>query len=178
MTLIRTGGGVTDIRGSLGGVYFTRDKSGLHSCSKPRTVRQQSAAQKKQRDAFSKARTYTKDPRWVSYYIYRALNGLPFIFDAIVTGNPDPDCTGKYELAGVYNGKDYYEQTDSTRFIWWDSANQRWYITIALGSGRPSGWWRTPVIKGTYEPSFHVAGNPVVALSLTPPPVNYQIPKL
>jgi len=87
MTLIRTGGGVTDIRGSLGGVYFTRDKSGLHSCSKPRTVRQQSAAQKKQRAAFIKSRTFCKNEnsdtnpkdwlnRCVSYNIYRFLNDL------------------------------------------------------------------------------------------------------
>lgn len=77
MTLIKTGGGVTDIRGGFGGVYFHRDKSGLHSSSKPRTVHRRSAAQKKQRAAFIKARAYSKDERVVSYNIYRALNDLP-----------------------------------------------------------------------------------------------------
>ncbi|GAI57428.1 unnamed protein product [marine sediment metagenome] len=77
MALIRAGGGVTDIRGGFGGVYFTRDKSGLHCTAKPRRVRQRTANQNKQRAAFSKARTYSTDNRVVSYNIYRALNGLP-----------------------------------------------------------------------------------------------------
>ncbi len=88
MTLVKTGGGVTDIRGGFGGVYFTRDKSGLHSSAKPRRVHQKTTAQKKQRDAFTKARAYCRievDPskpkgwlnRCVSYNIYLALNDLP-----------------------------------------------------------------------------------------------------
>lgn len=77
MTLVKTGGGVTDIRGGFGGVYFTRDKSGLHSSAKPRTVRRLSSAQLKQRNAFRQARAFSTDPRVVSYNIYRALNGLP-----------------------------------------------------------------------------------------------------
>jgi len=76
MALIKTGGGVTDIRGGFGGVYFTRDKSGLHSSAKPRRVHQQTADQQTQRNAFIKARAFSKDPRTVSYNIYRALNGL------------------------------------------------------------------------------------------------------
>ncbi|MBA7477988.1 hypothetical protein ES707_13403 [subsurface metagenome] len=74
MSLIKTGGGVTDIRGGFGGVYFTRDKSGLHSSAKPRRVHQITDAQRKQRNAFIQARAYSTDPRVVSY---RALNGLP-----------------------------------------------------------------------------------------------------
>ena len=77
MTLIRTGGGITDIRGGIGGVYFSRDKSGLHCLSKPRRVHQETAAQKKQRSAFIRARAFSSDPRWVSYNIYRALHDLP-----------------------------------------------------------------------------------------------------
>lgn len=77
MTLVKTGGGVTDIRGGFGGVYFTRDKSGLHCSSKPRRVHQITDAQRKQRNAFIKARTFSRDPRTVSYNIYRALNDLP-----------------------------------------------------------------------------------------------------
>lgn len=87
MSLVRTGGGVTDIRGGFGGVYFTRDRSGLHSTAKPRRVRQQTAAQRKQRGGFIAARGYCRaemsadKPRdWlnrcVSFNIYRALNGL------------------------------------------------------------------------------------------------------
>lgn len=76
MAIVKTGQGVTDIRGGVGGVYFTRDKSGLHQSAKPRRVRQQTAEQKKQRDAFRKARAFSTDARVVSYNIYRALNGL------------------------------------------------------------------------------------------------------
>ena len=76
MALVRTGDGVTDIRGGFGGVYFSRDKSGLHCCAKPRRVHQETAAQRKQRAAFIQARAFSSDPRCVSYNIYRALNGL------------------------------------------------------------------------------------------------------
>lgn len=76
MALIRTGGGVTDIRGGFGGVYFTRDKSGLHQTAKPRRVKQRSGAQNRQRNAFSVARAFSKVNRVVSYNIYRANLGL------------------------------------------------------------------------------------------------------
>lgn len=76
MALVRTGGGVTDIRGGFGGVYFHRDKSGLHSAAKPRNIHRRTTAQHKQRGAFSKARAYSTINRVVSYNIYRALNGL------------------------------------------------------------------------------------------------------
>jgi len=87
MTLIKTGQGVTNIRGGTGGVYFSRDKSGLHQSRKPRTVKHRSTAQDKQRKAFTTARQFCIcDPRtitdktWlnrcVSYNIYRVLNGL------------------------------------------------------------------------------------------------------
>lgn len=76
MALIKTGGGVTDIRGGFGGTYFTRDKSGLHQSAKPRRVTQRTTAQSKQRNAFTKARVFSKTNRTVSYNIYRALNNL------------------------------------------------------------------------------------------------------
>jgi len=77
MATVKLGAGLTDISGSIGGVYFHRDKSGLHSCAKPRKVKNRSDAQQKQRAAFITARAYSKDERTVSYNIYRALNGLP-----------------------------------------------------------------------------------------------------
>lgn len=178
MTLVRTGGGVTDIRGGLGGVYFTRDKSGLHSSAKPRRVHQITPAQDKQRKAFIKARSYTKDPRWVSYYIYRALNNLPFIFDAIVTEWSSPDCSGTYKLTGKYNEQDYWTRTDSALLIWYHQASDRWYISTALGAVVGPAWYRDKTVEGAYQPGPVVFGNPVVTLSLTPPPTDYQIPKL
>lgn len=61
----------------MGGVYFTRDKSGLHMARKPRNIHRRSSAQDKQRRAFVAARTYSHVPRTVSYNIYRFLNDLP-----------------------------------------------------------------------------------------------------
>lgn len=178
MTLIKTGGGVTDIRGSLGGVYFTRDNSGLHQSAKPRRVKQLTAAQSKQRNAFIKARTYTQDPRWVSYYIYRALNNLPFIFDAIVTGEVEPDCTGKYTLAGTFHDKDYYSQNNEW-FIWWHKGLDNWLINLNLGSGILLSWRNFSTnIAGLYQRFGPYTGIAKVTLQLIPPPVDYCISTL
>jgi len=77
MALIKVGNGVIDIRGSLGGTYFTRDKTGLHCTAKPRRVRQRSSLQDRQRRAFAEARAFSKINRTVSYNIYRSLSNLP-----------------------------------------------------------------------------------------------------
>lgn len=77
MALVKTGEGITDIRGSIGGEYFHRDKSGLHASRKPRVIFRRTASQDAQRKAFTAARAYSTDPRVVSYNIYRFLNGLP-----------------------------------------------------------------------------------------------------
>lgn len=76
MALVKPGPGIVDIRGGFGGVYFHRDKYGLHSCAKPRTVQQRTANQDTQRKAFTTARAFSTVNRIVSYNIYRALNGL------------------------------------------------------------------------------------------------------
>lgn len=77
MAVIKTGSGLVDIRGRFGGVYFHRDRSGLHASAGPRNIKRCSAAQKIQRNAFTKARAYSHDERTLSYNIYRALAGLP-----------------------------------------------------------------------------------------------------
>lgn len=76
MALIQTGNGITDIRGKIGGVYYSRDRAGLHMSSMPRHVRKRTFLQDKQRKAFTRARAYSTIPRTVSYNIYRALTGL------------------------------------------------------------------------------------------------------
>lgn len=76
MALCKTGTGVTDIRGGIGGVYFTRDKSGLHCSAKPRRVKQRTISQDAQRRLFVQARNFSTDPRVVSYNIYRLYLGL------------------------------------------------------------------------------------------------------
>lgn len=77
MALIRCGQGVTDIRGGLGGVYFSRDKFGLHILPKPRRVHQRTEHQDRKRNAFAKARSFSQDNRTVSWNILRAYWGLP-----------------------------------------------------------------------------------------------------
>lgn len=76
MALIRVGNGVTDIRGSFGGVYFTRDKFGLHCLPKPRRVHQRTEHQDRKRKAFSKARAFSTNNHEVGYNILRAYAGL------------------------------------------------------------------------------------------------------
>jgi len=77
MAIVKCGGGITDIRGGFGGVYFTRDKSGLHCSPKPRRVHQRTEHQNRKRKAFSRARAFSTNNRTVSYNIYRAYLGLP-----------------------------------------------------------------------------------------------------
>lgn len=178
MSLIRTGQGVTDIRGGFGGVYFTRDKSGLHCTAKPRRVHQKTTGQRLQRDAFSAARRYSKDNRVVSYLMYRYMNGLYIGFFAAVTGELIPDATGTYIFGGQYNGKDYYRRKDGAWFIWWQPGSW-WYISVGLDKEGEAFWVRMdPEMCGNYETSGMATGDATVTLSFTDPPPDYQIPKL
>lgn len=88
MALIRTGPGIIDIRGTFAGIYFSRDKTGLHIRSHPRHISMRSLDQAAQRNAFAAAQAYSTDPRFVSFNIYRALNGLP-LMDPPVDYRPD-----------------------------------------------------------------------------------------
>lgn len=178
MALAKTGNGVTDISGSMAGNVFARDSSGLHIRPKPRRVNSPTPAQLKQRNAFAKARTYSKDNRTVSYLIYRALNDLPFLFDAIVTGDPDPDCTGKYVLAeNKHNGANLYQITVGPWLIFYHSVLDRWYLTNDLEAPTVF-WWRPASIQGEYGHTKPEWGNPFVTLIVQPPPVGYEIPRL
>lgn len=76
MSLIKTGSGIVEIKGQLGGVYFHRDSSGLHENPKPRHIKKRTASQKAQRDAFAQARRFCNIQACISYNIYRVLNGL------------------------------------------------------------------------------------------------------
>lgn len=77
MALLKYGGGIVEITGTFAGQHFKRDRSGHHCSCMQRRVRQQTAAQLNQRNAFARARAFSTDNRVVSYNIYRALNGLP-----------------------------------------------------------------------------------------------------
>jgi len=76
MALLQLGNMITDARGKVSGVYFSRDRSGLHCSVCPRVVKRRTPAQDKQRRAFTLARNFSTVNRTVSYNIYRALNNL------------------------------------------------------------------------------------------------------
>lgn len=178
MSLVKYGGGVTGIQGTFAGQHFKRDRFGSHICRMQRRVRSKSTAQTKQRNAFTKARTYTKDPRWVSYYIYRALNNLPFLFDAIVTGDPAPECTGKYILIDKYNEKDLYQRTDGVWYIFYKTETNKWYIGFKEGGVFYGQWIGNASIEGVYEGLKPIYGRAIVTLQVQPPPLDYNPPHL
>lgn len=178
MSLVKCGGGITDIRGTLGGQHFKRDKSGLHCSRMQRRVKSQSSAQAKQRNAFVRARTYTKDPRWVSYYIYRLLSDLDLIFNATVSLTPNPDCTGEYKRGGTYEGKDYWRHVSKSWFVWWSPEDAHWHITPGLGSGELVYFWKSGGPRGVYPHRQIPDNGAFVTLDLAPPPANYEIPRL
>lgn len=76
MALVKCGNGIIDIRGSVSGNVFSKDKSGLHIQTHQRRIKSRSINQTDQRKAFTLARQYSKNEREVSYNIYRILNGL------------------------------------------------------------------------------------------------------
>lgn len=77
MALVKTDNIISDIRGGLGGIYFSRDRFGLHCCAKPRVIQRRTPGQDAQRKAFSAARSFSQINRTVSYLMYRHLTGLP-----------------------------------------------------------------------------------------------------
>ena len=178
MALIKTGQGIIDIRGSMGGVTFARDKTGLHIRSKPRRVHQRTSAQNVQRNTFTKIRAYTRDNRWVSYYIYRLLNNLPLIFELTATGNPVPNCKGIYLLGGVEFEQNWYHRADNTWFLWNKVPNYVWYISTVRGVGGTHYWYTTNGLISTYNAYGEAEGDVKISLELQPPPIDYSIPKL
>lgn len=178
MSLIKTGQGVTDIRGGFSGVYFTRDKSGLHCTAKPRRVRQLSAGQKAQRDAFSAARALSKDNRVVSYLMYRHMNSLPIKPHWQASGTPVPNCKGTYVFGGTYHEKDYYRLGDKW-FVWWDTEDLEWTISPGLGILIPGSWGKVgDPVAGTYTADPGYSGTVIFSYVTYPVPIDYQIPKL
>lgn len=55
-----------------------------------------------------------------------------------------PDCTGNYDLAGVFNGHNYYAKTDNNFFISWDTDQIEeeggYVISPDLGTVQDGGW--------------------------------------
>jgi hypothetical protein len=80
--------------------------------------------------------------------------GTTYYNTVTVSGTLNPDVTGIYTAAGMYNGKPYY--TNGTYFIWNYSVNSKYYIapTAPGGALNQPGTWYGPaslLIDGTYS---------------------------
>lgn len=164
MSLIKTAQPVESITGSIAGNVFTGDSAGKHIRANPRRVRRCSSAQKKQRDAFRKARRYSTDNRTLSYYIYRVLNNLPIAPELItpahleVTGDPAPDCRGNYFEAGIFWVKPYYTREDNEWAIWFHEWWPGWIISVAQGTITLDYWVGDLTLEGDYDPWGEATG--------------------
>lgn len=80
--------------------------------------------------------------------------GAVVVFDEfrIVSGTLNPDCTGRYQPAGDYNGKPSFEKEGGGWFIWWNGTTS-WLISTVRGSGGVAYWTRTdPSEIGAFNP--------------------------
>jgi hypothetical protein len=55
------------------------------------------------------------------------------------TGALTPNATGDYIETGVYDSHAYYHNA-AGYFLWWSQADDRWYVSIALGLKGLLGW--------------------------------------
>lgn len=97
-------------------------------------------------------------------YLVRSLG-----FTYGVTGTLNPDATCNYAFAGTYGTDDYFRRLDGSYFLWWDGANTKWVISIALGIHGTLSWERVdPAIVGTYQPAGTATGVATVQLGEHP----------
>ena len=75
-----------------------------------------------------------------------------------VTGNPNPDCTGEYREAGVYDGKPYYARIVDTFKIYWKDAVHTWFISPNLGQSAPSWISDTQKLISRYSATVDYTG--------------------
>ena len=92
--------------------------------------------------------------------------GATFIEPTIyyeVTGDPVPDCKGKYVFDGIFAGKKSYARIEGTFFISWYADWNDWIITDIKGSIISLVWRnQTHLITGTYSPGGEVEGEAFV----------------
>jgi hypothetical protein len=91
-----------------------------------------------------------------------------------VTGNPVPDCTGRYEYAGLHDSRPYYKHVSLDFWIWWYDTLPEYILSSLLGDA--NGWYQDisdidPTAGGGYFfPGIHVTGDVYVTGIPTPPP--------
>jgi len=82
----------------------------------------------------------------------------------MVTGNPNPDCTGEYREAGTWSSKTYYKHQTKAYYVFYNGGNYRWYISFNIGETVAAWKSRSSSVLGTYDAVMVYAGNPVVEI--------------
>lgn len=82
-----------------------------------------------------------------------------------VAGDPNPDCTGTYKLAGTVDGKPYWKHTAAEWYTGWDTTWSKWFLSSSPGIPGGNFWWRWDPVTGSYTPQAPATGNPVAAWS-------------
>ena len=83
----------------------------------------------------------------------------PPITHYTVTGIIEPDLTNDYYLTGIYNGKNYYADTELNVFLWWSISLSSWINSLSLGGiVLPYFKLNSPDIIGAYTPENGATG--------------------
>ena len=134
MALIKTGGGVTDIRGTVGGDVYKRDKSGLHITAKSRIVKKiPSTKQQLQQN-------------W--YTTLKRTEGEGGEVDNAITKSPDIGCVKIYAMRKIYATRTTHFGTPQMEGVVYagaispqqDAFYARWYHDLLLERSSPLAW--------------------------------------
>lgn len=76
-----------------------------------------------------------------------------------------PYIAGPFHIAGTYNGKTYFSNVDSTRYIIWDGSS-KWYIAPTIETPVAAAWEMEQASHiGIYDPINGASEKSVVSLS-------------
>jgi hypothetical protein len=86
-----------------------------------------------------------------------------------VDGSLDPDATGDYPLAGIFNSQPYWK-LNTSYYLWWDTISDSWIISLVLGTPGAAYWERPETtIPGDYTPAGTATGDATVTCDYTLP---------
>jgi len=92
----------------------------------------------------------------------------------IVSGTMTPDVTGAFTETGTNDGKPTYYD-GATYYIWWNTANTRWFISTAVGVVPTDGFELVNADpEGTYTALGIYTGSALVAINI-PSPLTFQL---
>jgi hypothetical protein len=99
---------------------------------------------------------------WLPFY-------SPPFSDLQLTGTLSPDASGTYTLKYIYNSQPTFALS-TTWFLWWDPADQTWYISEIRGTVGARGWYNESTqTLGTYEPYGTATGTAQLTCGYTFP---------